>query len=269
MSPQRATGKYQLLDPLSPEDYAALETDILERGVMMPIEFDEDGNVIDGHHRLAICEKHGITDYPSVVRKGWTEQQKRTHSRRMNLARRQLTAKQRRRLVEAELRDSPADSNRKIGATLGVDHKTVATVRRDLETTGEIPHLDVVTGMNGKPYKRTPRRRSPNPTGEIPRDAEGNPVPDGLVDVFRMMPELIAITNELRQLKRRMLDLGPLEKKKQNIKRLVDQLHALIVAMTPKNVHGDCGGRGCDDCGGLGYSTGAAQQIADAVDQIS
>jgi ParB-like chromosome segregation protein Spo0J len=69
----RANGPYQMLDPLSPEDFAALEADILERGVMVAIEFDEDGNVIDGHHRLMICEKHGITDYPTVVRRGWTE----------------------------------------------------------------------------------------------------------------------------------------------------------------------------------------------------
>ena len=77
MKIDRATGPYQLLDPLSPEDFAALEADILERGVMIPIEFDEDDNIIDGHHRLMICRKHGITDYPKVVRKGLTEQEKR------------------------------------------------------------------------------------------------------------------------------------------------------------------------------------------------
>ena len=40
----RATGKYQQFDPLTPEDFAALEKDILERGVMVAIERDEDGN---------------------------------------------------------------------------------------------------------------------------------------------------------------------------------------------------------------------------------
>ena len=133
---ERATGKYQLLDPLSPEDFAALEADILERGVMIPIEFDEDGNVIDGHHRKMICDKHGIADYPSIIRKGWSEQDKRTHSRRMNLARRHLTREQRRKLIEQELREAPESSNRKIGSSLGVDHKTVGTVRGDLESSG-------------------------------------------------------------------------------------------------------------------------------------
>jgi hypothetical protein len=37
-----ATGPYQLLDPLTPEDFAALEADILERGVLVAIEFDEE-----------------------------------------------------------------------------------------------------------------------------------------------------------------------------------------------------------------------------------
>lgn len=96
LEPELARGPYQCLDPLSPEDFKTLEADILERGVLIPIEFDEDGNVIDGHHRLMICVKHGITDYPTIIRRGWTEQQKRTHARRMNLARRHLTREQRR-----------------------------------------------------------------------------------------------------------------------------------------------------------------------------
>ena len=69
----KATGPYQLLDPLPPEDFAALEADILERGVLVAIEFDEHGNTLDGHHRLAICKKHGITDYPKIIREGWTK----------------------------------------------------------------------------------------------------------------------------------------------------------------------------------------------------
>jgi len=148
----KATGPYQLLDPLSEEDLAALEADILERGVLVAIEFDEDGNVLDGHHRLAICDKHGITDYPRIVREGWTEEQKRTHSRRMNLARRQLSRDQKRRLIEDELRETPTGSNRKIAKLLGVNHKTVASARARLAAGGEIPHVTTVSGDDGKTY---------------------------------------------------------------------------------------------------------------------
>lgn len=148
----KATGPYQLLDPLPPEDFAALEADILERGVLVAIEFDEHGNTLDGHHRLAICKKHGITDYPKIIREGWTEEQKRTHSRRMNLARRQLTADQKRKLIADELRESPTASNRKIGRLLGVDHKTVGAIRGRLAAGGEIPHVSTVAGSDGKQY---------------------------------------------------------------------------------------------------------------------
>ena len=147
-----ATGPYQLLDPLPPEDFAALEADILERGVLVAIEFDEDDNVLDGHHRLAICRKHGITDYPTIVREGWTEEQKRTHSRRMNLARRQLSRAQKRRLIEDELRETPTSSNGKIGKMLGVDPKTVASSRSRLAAGGEIPDVTTVSGADGKTY---------------------------------------------------------------------------------------------------------------------
>jgi len=64
----KLSGKYQYDDPLTPDEFAQMEADILERGVQVAIEFDEDGNVLDGHHRLAICEKHGIRDYPTVIR---------------------------------------------------------------------------------------------------------------------------------------------------------------------------------------------------------
>ncbi len=141
----KATGPYQLLDPLSPEDFANLESDISERGILVAVEFDEDGNVLDGHHRLAIAEKHGLT-YPKIVREGWTEEQKRTHSRRMNLARRQLTRQQKRKLIEDQLRENPTESNRKLGKSLDVDHKTVASVRTRLLSGGEIPHVNCQVG---------------------------------------------------------------------------------------------------------------------------
>lgn len=60
-----ANGKYQEFDTLTPKEFAALERSILDRGVDVAIVLDEDGNVLDGHHRLAICEKHSITDYPT------------------------------------------------------------------------------------------------------------------------------------------------------------------------------------------------------------
>lgn len=81
--------KYQLIDPLGKEELALLERDILRRGIQVPIEFDESGAVLDGHHRLAIAEKHGL-EYGYVTRRFKTEDEKKTHVLMLNMARRQM-----------------------------------------------------------------------------------------------------------------------------------------------------------------------------------
>ncbi|WP_274426773.1 MT-A70 family methyltransferase [Chelativorans sp. YIM 93263] len=142
--------KYQLLPPLSTEDYAALEASIVEHGVLVPIEYDDAGNILDGHHRVQICESLGLVDWPRLVRKGLSDPEKRTIARELNVSRRHLTSAQKRDLIEGQLRDTPSISSRAIAAMLGVDDKTVATVRRRLESTAEIPQLEEVEGRDGK-----------------------------------------------------------------------------------------------------------------------
>ncbi len=43
---------YQLLPPLSDDEFASLKADIRVHGVLVPIELDADGVMLDGHHRL-------------------------------------------------------------------------------------------------------------------------------------------------------------------------------------------------------------------------
>ena len=50
----------ELLPPLSGEQFAALEKDILQNGCYSPIIVNEDLVVIDGHNRQRICEQHGL-----------------------------------------------------------------------------------------------------------------------------------------------------------------------------------------------------------------
>lgn len=80
---------YQLLPSLSADEYAALSADIKARGVMVPVELDEAGAILDGHHRSAIAAELGI-DCPTVVRTGLSESAKREHVLKLNLLRRQL-----------------------------------------------------------------------------------------------------------------------------------------------------------------------------------
>ena len=62
--------KYQVMPDMAQDEYNALKEDIAERGIMAPIEFDESGNVLDGHRRLKICAELGIENYPKIVRTG-------------------------------------------------------------------------------------------------------------------------------------------------------------------------------------------------------
>jgi len=59
---------YQFLADLSADEYAALKRDIAARGVLVPVEYDQDGNVIDGHHRVRICGELGQTEWPRIIR---------------------------------------------------------------------------------------------------------------------------------------------------------------------------------------------------------
>ena len=50
----------ELLPPLSGEQLAALEQDLLRNGCYSPIIVNEDLVIVDGHNRQSLCEKHGI-----------------------------------------------------------------------------------------------------------------------------------------------------------------------------------------------------------------
>jgi hypothetical protein len=141
--------KYQLLPPLRPEELDALKASITEHGVLVPVEYDEDGNILDGHNRVAICKAAGITKWPTIVRKGLSEAGKRARVRELNLARRHLSTAQKKLIVRAQLTETPTLSDRQIGLLLGVNHNTVRTRRREMEATGEIEAVSALTGRDG------------------------------------------------------------------------------------------------------------------------
>jgi ParB-like chromosome segregation protein Spo0J len=117
--------RFQVMPSLSPEEYAQLKADIARRGVLVPVEYDEAGEVLDGHHRVQICLELNIKDWPQLIRMGLTDPEKREHARKLNLARRHLDQQQKRSLIEEQLRDTPDRSNRQIASALGASDKTV------------------------------------------------------------------------------------------------------------------------------------------------
>jgi hypothetical protein len=124
----------QPLPPLTEEEYNALRADIEAHGVLVPIDVDEEGTILDGHHRARAAAELGI-DCPKRVVSGLTAGEKWDHALRLNLQRRHLSSAQKRDLIREELLRAPSRSDRAIARLLGVDHKTVGTMRR-----GEIPH---------------------------------------------------------------------------------------------------------------------------------
>jgi DNA modification methylase/ParB-like chromosome segregation protein Spo0J len=150
--------KYQVMPALTDEEYAELKADIAARGVMVPVEYDEFGNIIDGYHRVQICRELGIKEWPRVIRAGMTEAEKLFHARKLNCARRHLNQEQKRELIKDQLAETPEKSDRQIAVGLGVNHETVGAARKELESIGEIPQCDRQTS-DGRTYpsdRKTP-----------------------------------------------------------------------------------------------------------------
>ena len=171
----RLTEKYQVMPNMPPEQFEALKADIAERGVLVPIDVDEDGHILDGHHRYRACTELGISDFPTTVRPGLSEEERRIFARKSNMLRRHLTRAQVRELIAEQLKDTPSWANNRIGQVLGADSKTVASVRERLERTSEIPKLDKLIGADGKarPVKqKRPPAISASNTDELQRILE-------------------------------------------------------------------------------------------------
>ena len=140
------------LPALPPEQLAALRENIAVNGVLVPILVDSNGprrKIIDGNYRKAIADELDY-DCPEIVHAGLDEEEKRTLARALNLARRQFSAEQKREVIADQLRETPDWSLRRTAKMLGVDHKTVASVRDELQSTGEIPQFDRTVGLDGK-----------------------------------------------------------------------------------------------------------------------
>src|ERR687897_874597 len=148
------SNKYQVMPPLSGEEYQALKEDIAENGVLVPVVKDTDGNIIDGHHRVwayeeLLAEDRVAGGYPVVERSGMTDQEKRDLAWRLNMQRRHLNQFQKREAIAAKLKESPEWADNRIALLLGVDHKTVRSVRTDLEARNEVVRVEVLEGADG------------------------------------------------------------------------------------------------------------------------
>lgn len=139
---------YQLLPRLTDDEYDALKADIAEHGIRVPIDVDENGTVIDGHHRAWIAADLNI-DCPRRVLSGLTDEDKRAHAVAVNIHRRNLSRDQRRDLVR-RLREQGM-STRRIADAAQVPARTVANDLGSPVPNGT-PDPSPVVGADGKTY---------------------------------------------------------------------------------------------------------------------
>jgi Domain of unknown function (DUF4326)/ParB-like nuclease domain len=154
-----ATDTYQVMPPLSEEEYRALKEDIAENGVLVPVVKDEHGTIVDGYHRVQAYEELLAEDridggYPIDERSGLTHQEKRDLAWRLNLNRRHLSRDQKQEAIKRKLKESPEWADNRIAKLLGVDGKTVGVQRVMLEGRKEIAKVKKLVGADGKSYPR-------------------------------------------------------------------------------------------------------------------
>ncbi len=151
-------GPIQPMPAMTDVLYAALKEDIRLHGILVPVEVDETGTVLDGYHRVQIAEALGIKDYPRIVRLGLSEADKEGHARRLNTLRRHLDSEQFKEQIRAVLIAAPQVSNLQIAKTFGISDKTVAKIRDDAVDVRNIPNVnDRLDTLGRRQPARKPR----------------------------------------------------------------------------------------------------------------
>lgn len=162
---------YQMLPPLDPDQRHLLRQSIEANGVLEPVVFDEDGEILDGHHRVEIAEELDI-DYPRRVVTDLDEAGKRRYAITTNVARRQLVPAVRSALV-AQLR-TQGMSIRQIAEATGLPKSTVSDDLRQLSDTGQLDQPERITGADGRERPATHPPKTPEPDGAVTAPPSGS-----------------------------------------------------------------------------------------------
>ena len=165
---------------MSESELRELGEDIKANGLQSPIAVYR-GKLLDGRNRLDAIELMGgklesIDDLNgNVLIMDGMHGDPYDFVVSANLHRRHLTGEQKRELIAKELKAKPEQSNRKIAKQVRADDKTVAKVRRELESTAQIPQLEKTTGSDGKQRKKRADTAERNPESCRHDDDSGFP----------------------------------------------------------------------------------------------
>jgi ParB-like chromosome segregation protein Spo0J len=149
----------QALMPIDQGDKKRLRDDIESSGIIRdPIKVYKNGKkffILGGYNRWVIARDLGFDTVPVEIHHlGETERKDLVI--KDNLNRRHLTGEQKRNLIAYFLKEDPALSDSAVSKKTGATDKTVGRVRRELESTSEIPRLEKRKGADGKVRKSVP-----------------------------------------------------------------------------------------------------------------
>ena len=176
-----------LFPMMSEAELRELGEDIKKHGgLISPITFVPVGDgfeLLDGRNRLDAMELVGM----SIDWKGWAVEVGEIIRHipdgidpydfvlTANIQRRHLTDEQRRQLIAKIIKAKPAASDRAIAKQVKRDHKTVAKIRKTLESTGEVSPVETRVGADGKARNQTkappkPKSKPPQPPPITPEE---------------------------------------------------------------------------------------------------
>ena len=172
----QSTDVWQLFPPLASEEYDALKADIAVRGVLVPVEYDEHGDILDGHHRVRACGELGIKDWPRVIRGGMDDDAKFEHVLLVNSARRHLNSGQKRDLgVGCWERGW---SQTRIAKVLGVGQATVSGWFAGYRNRYPDRSPERSIGEDGKSYPTTVNKTDDDQHDDLVLELEDEEEPD-------------------------------------------------------------------------------------------
>jgi len=172
-----AVNRIEVDDGMSPRQGIDLETvdqyalSFTDLPPIVVFEVEPDSYLLaDGFHRIRAAKKLELTEVLADVRQGdrnaaWE------HAVLANLKHgRPLSRRERRNVVEALLKLHTERTNRWIAADAGVSHHTVAAIRQDLVTSGQIARLRTLYDEDGMeyPYTYSDEKAEPPKEEEVP-----------------------------------------------------------------------------------------------------
>lgn len=170
--------EYQGLYPRrTAQQVEELERQILpSRRINVPIQVDENGAILDGHHRYEIALKHDLEYRVDIVR-DLGEREKHDFIFQNNSGHRPvLTSAQKREAVAASLKLDPELSDRGHAKRVGASYETVRTIRAGLMSKNDIPSTPNRRTPDGKKAPGPkPRARASRSDASVPPSPQSTP----------------------------------------------------------------------------------------------